>query len=191
MSVSFLYILNLLLSRTHTILPPFYSFARLFFGCFKRLILEEMQLFWIQMWSQTLPLTDLVWVGLAPPVCGYSILPVRERLVDCASPVYQAVRNPDQDRQSCSSNMQSRSFQVLAHMTGTTTGEVPLCDLMLQCLLAPPVWCLFLFLFQDSRRWRRRCWGGAGRMDRSSQRHRCLRLLTEHTLCEFFVTAPN
>lgn len=65
-------------------------------------------------------------MGLAPPVCGYSILPERERLVDSASPVYQAVRNPDQDRQSCSSNMQSRSFQFLAHMTGTRTGEVPL-----------------------------------------------------------------
>uniref|UniRef100_A0A674MY91 LIM domain binding 3a n=1 Tax=Takifugu rubripes TaxID=31033 RepID=A0A674MY91_TAKRU len=55
------------------------------------------------------------------------ILPVRERLVDSASPVYQAVQNPNQDyRSCCSTNMQSRSFQVLAHMTGTRDGEVPL-----------------------------------------------------------------
>ncbi|TNM99618.1 LIM domain-binding protein 3a isoform X7 [Takifugu rubripes] len=52
------------------------------------------------------------------------ILPVRERLVDSASPVYQAVQNPNQDyRSCCSTNMQSRSFQVLAHMTGTRDGQ--------------------------------------------------------------------
>lgn len=78
----------------------------------------------MQMLTSDAPLTLWSGVGVAPPVCGCSILPVRERLVDSASPVYQAVRNPEQDRQS--TNMQSRTFQVLAHMTGTRTGEVPL-----------------------------------------------------------------
>lgn len=60
-------------------------------------------------------------------MCGYSIPPVRERLLDSASPVYQAVQNLDQDRRSgCSTNMRSRSFQVLAHMTGPRKGEVSL-----------------------------------------------------------------
>lgn len=78
----------------------------------------------MQMLTSDAPLTLWSGAGVAPPVCGCSILPVRERLVDSASPVYQAVRNPEQDRQS--TNMQSRTFQVLARMTGTRTGEVPL-----------------------------------------------------------------
>lgn len=96
------------------------------------------------------------WVGaaLAPPVCACSVAPPGEPSVDSASPVYRAVRNPDLDRQSCGSSMQSRSFQVLAHMTGTRTGEGPHSpgppfDLPLslpprptrRCSLAPPLLC--------------------------------------------------
>ncbi|XP_076598810.1 LIM domain-binding protein 3-like isoform X2 [Chaetodon auriga] len=51
-------------------------------------------------------------------------LPVKDRLVDSASPVYQAVQSADLDldlgdRGRRSANMQSKSFRVLAHMTGT------------------------------------------------------------------------
>lgn len=91
---------------------------------------NKMQLCFIQMLrrcSLWRLLISLVLVALAPPVCGCSIPPVRERLLDSASPVYQAVQNLDQDRRSGgSTNMRSRSFQVLAHMTGTRKGEVPL-----------------------------------------------------------------
>ncbi|XP_045921174.1 LIM domain-binding protein 3-like [Micropterus dolomieu] len=53
-------------------------------------------------------------------------LPVKDRLVDSASPVYQAVQSAEKDpdlgewgRRSAS--MQSKTFRVLAHMTGTET----------------------------------------------------------------------
>ncbi|KAM7385164.1 hypothetical protein PAMP_001260 [Pampus punctatissimus] len=51
-------------------------------------------------------------------------LPVKDGLVDSTSPVYQAVqmaeKDPDMDEWGRrSSNMQSKSFQALAHMTGT------------------------------------------------------------------------
>ncbi|XP_031608961.1 LIM domain-binding protein 3-like isoform X1 [Oreochromis aureus] len=51
-------------------------------------------------------------------------VPVMDRLVDSASPVYQAVRSTEKDPalsewSSRSTNVQSKSFRVLAHMTGT------------------------------------------------------------------------
>ncbi|XP_051279529.1 LIM domain-binding protein 3 isoform X2 [Dicentrarchus labrax] len=51
-------------------------------------------------------------------------LPVKDRLVDSASPVYQAVQSAEKDPDlgewgRRSTNMQSKSFRVLAHMTGT------------------------------------------------------------------------
>ncbi|XP_044070527.1 LIM domain-binding protein 3-like isoform X3 [Siniperca chuatsi] len=51
-------------------------------------------------------------------------LPVKDRLVDSSSPVYQAVQSAEKDPDlgewgRRSANMQSKSFRVLAHMTGT------------------------------------------------------------------------
>ncbi|TKS85886.1 LIM domain-binding protein 3 [Collichthys lucidus] len=52
------------------------------------------------------------------------MLPVKERLVDSASPVYQAVQSAEKDPDMYewgrrSASMQSKTFRVLAHMTGT------------------------------------------------------------------------
>lgn len=62
-------------------------------------------------------------------MCGCSTVQVREGLVDSGSPVYQAVQSADKDpdvgdRGRRSGNMQSKSFRVLAHMTGTESGEL-------------------------------------------------------------------
>ncbi|XP_039995658.1 LIM domain-binding protein 3a isoform X2 [Xiphias gladius] len=51
-------------------------------------------------------------------------LPVKDRLVDSASPVYQAVQSAEKDPDlgewgRRSTHLQSKSFRVLAHMTGT------------------------------------------------------------------------
>ncbi|XP_072229604.1 LIM domain-binding protein 3b isoform X2 [Leuresthes tenuis] len=52
-------------------------------------------------------------------------LPIKEPVVDCASPVYQAVIRPAETNQDMSewarraANLQSKSFRVLAHITGT------------------------------------------------------------------------
>ncbi|XP_030018861.1 LIM domain-binding protein 3b isoform X2 [Sphaeramia orbicularis] len=52
-------------------------------------------------------------------------LPVKEPVVDCASPVYQAVIRPGETPQDMSewarraANLQSKSFRILAHITGT------------------------------------------------------------------------
>ncbi|XP_062257441.1 LIM domain-binding protein 3-like isoform X2 [Platichthys flesus] len=51
-------------------------------------------------------------------------LPVKDHLVDSASPVYQAVQSAERDRDvgewgQRGSTMQSKTFRVLAHMTGT------------------------------------------------------------------------
>ncbi|XP_062286457.1 LIM domain-binding protein 3-like [Scomber scombrus] len=48
-------------------------------------------------------------------------LPVKDGLVDSASAVYQAVQSAEKDLEWSrrSANMQSKSFQALAHMTGT------------------------------------------------------------------------
>ncbi|KAM7381405.1 hypothetical protein PAMA_012301 [Pampus argenteus] len=52
-------------------------------------------------------------------------LPVKDRVVDCASPVYQAVIRPGETTTEMSdwarraANLQSKSFRILAHITGT------------------------------------------------------------------------
>ncbi|XP_035462373.2 LIM domain-binding protein 3-like isoform X1 [Scophthalmus maximus] len=51
-------------------------------------------------------------------------VPVKDRLVDSASPVYQAVQSAEKDPDvgewgQRSANMQSKTFRVLAHVTGT------------------------------------------------------------------------
>ncbi|XP_037547079.1 LIM domain-binding protein 3b [Nematolebias whitei] len=54
-----------------------------------------------------------------------AVLPVKEPVVDCASPVYQAVIRPGDTTQDMSewarraANLQSKSFRMLAHITGT------------------------------------------------------------------------
>lgn len=53
---------------------------------------------------------------------GYSSVPVKEHLVDNASAVYRAVQSAETDpelgdRGRHSASMQSKSFQVLTHMT--------------------------------------------------------------------------
>ncbi|XP_019939123.1 LIM domain-binding protein 3b isoform X3 [Paralichthys olivaceus] len=53
------------------------------------------------------------------------VLPVKDPVVDCASPVYQAVIRPGEINQDMSewarraANLQSKSFRMLAHITGT------------------------------------------------------------------------
>ncbi|XP_036938511.1 LIM domain-binding protein 3b isoform X1 [Acanthopagrus latus] len=57
------------------------------------------------------------------PLAG--ALPVKDPVVDCASPVYQAVIRPGESPQDMSewarraANLQSKSFRILAHITGT------------------------------------------------------------------------
>lgn len=73
----------------------------------------------------------LVVGDVAPPVCGPSSVPVMDRLVDSASLVYQAVQSTEKDPELSewsrrSTNVQSKSFQVLAHMTGTESCKCPL-----------------------------------------------------------------
>ncbi|XP_055006336.1 LIM domain-binding protein 3b isoform X2 [Boleophthalmus pectinirostris] len=52
-------------------------------------------------------------------------LPIKDPVVDCASPVYQAVIRPSETPQDMSewarraANLQSKSFRILAHITGT------------------------------------------------------------------------
>ncbi|XP_029312079.1 LIM domain-binding protein 3b isoform X2 [Cottoperca gobio] len=52
-------------------------------------------------------------------------LPIKDPVVDCASPVYQAVIRPGDTNQSMAewarraANLQSKSFRMLAHLTGT------------------------------------------------------------------------
>ncbi|XP_034050086.1 LIM domain-binding protein 3b isoform X2 [Thalassophryne amazonica] len=53
------------------------------------------------------------------------VLPIKDPVVDCASPVYQAVIRPGEANQDMSewarraANLQSKSFRILAHITGT------------------------------------------------------------------------
>uniref|UniRef100_A0A3B5AU25 LIM domain-binding protein 3-like n=1 Tax=Stegastes partitus TaxID=144197 RepID=A0A3B5AU25_9TELE len=53
------------------------------------------------------------------------VLPIKDPVVDCASPVYQAVIRPGETAQDMSewarraANLQSKSFRILAHITGT------------------------------------------------------------------------
>ncbi|XP_030611111.1 LIM domain-binding protein 3b isoform X2 [Archocentrus centrarchus] len=52
------------------------------------------------------------------------VLPIKEPVVDCASPVYQAVIRPGEPQDMSdwarrAANLQSKSFRILAHITGT------------------------------------------------------------------------
>ncbi|XP_039991534.1 LIM domain-binding protein 3b isoform X2 [Xiphias gladius] len=59
------------------------------------------------------------------------VLPVKDPVVDCASPVYQAVIRPGEINQDMSewarraANLQSKSFRILAHITGTEYMQDP------------------------------------------------------------------
>ncbi|XP_015242455.1 PREDICTED: LIM domain-binding protein 3-like isoform X2 [Cyprinodon variegatus] len=59
------------------------------------------------------------------------VLPIKEPVVDCASPVYQAVIRPADKNQDMSewarraANLQSKSFRMLAHITGTEYMQDP------------------------------------------------------------------
>ncbi len=61
-----------------------------------------------------------------------SSLPIKDSLVDSASPVYQAVIKPDNKEMDMSewthraANLQSKSFRILAHITGTEYSEYSL-----------------------------------------------------------------
>ncbi|KAG7228089.1 hypothetical protein INR49_005712 [Caranx melampygus] len=53
-----------------------------------------------------------------------AVLPVKDPVVDCASPVYQAVIRPEVNQDMSewarrAANLQSKSFRILAHITGT------------------------------------------------------------------------
>ncbi|XP_071763768.1 LIM domain-binding protein 3b isoform X3 [Centroberyx gerrardi] len=58
-------------------------------------------------------------------------LPVKDPVVDCASPVYQAVIRPGDRSQEMAdwahraANLQSKSFRILAHITGTEYMQDP------------------------------------------------------------------
>ncbi|XP_047465867.1 LIM domain-binding protein 3b isoform X4 [Mugil cephalus] len=58
-------------------------------------------------------------------------LPIKDPVVDCASPVYQAVIRPGETAQDMSewarraANLQSKSFRILAHITGTEYMQDP------------------------------------------------------------------
>uniref|UniRef100_A0A8C6V4D4 LIM domain binding 3b n=1 Tax=Neogobius melanostomus TaxID=47308 RepID=A0A8C6V4D4_9GOBI len=58
-------------------------------------------------------------------------LPIKDPVVDCASPVYQAVIRPEENPLDMSewarraANLQSKSFRILAHITGTEYMQDP------------------------------------------------------------------
>ncbi|XP_069569155.1 LIM domain-binding protein 3b isoform X2 [Brachyistius frenatus] len=58
-------------------------------------------------------------------------LPIKDPVIDCASPVYQAVIRPGENHQDMSewarraANLQSKSFRMLAHITGTEYMQDP------------------------------------------------------------------
>lgn len=65
-------------------------------------------------------------------------LPVKDRLVDCASPVYQAVIQPGitgnemPDWARGATQLQSKSFRILAHITGTEYMQDPDVDALMR-----------------------------------------------------------
>lgn len=64
-------------------------------------------------------------------LCGCSSLPVKERVIDSASPVYQAVNASGEVLEPAewawrAAHMQSKSFRLLAHITGTEYSEYAL-----------------------------------------------------------------
>lgn len=91
-----------------------------------------------------------------PSLCGCSTLPVKDRVIDSASPVYQAVIQPaDKDTEMSewarrAAQLQSKSFRVLAHVTGTEYSEyLALSQSFLSksvevnCLCTDPRWRIF------------------------------------------------
>lgn len=69
----------------------------------------------------------------------YSIVPVREQLVDSSSPVCQAVLTADKDPEQRewgrrSSSAQSKTFQALVQLTGTESGMCPVLIAILKVL---------------------------------------------------------
>lgn len=99
--------------------------------------------------------------------CCSGVLPVKEPVVDCASPVYQAVIRPGDTTQDMSewarraANLQSKSFRILAHITGTEYRESP------DSAVAPSLfsllssaahnWTFCLLLSRSARSW----WGSS------------------------------
>uniref|UniRef100_A0A8C3AHN3 LIM domain binding 3b n=1 Tax=Cyclopterus lumpus TaxID=8103 RepID=A0A8C3AHN3_CYCLU len=64
----------------------------------------------------------LMQAGHSPPCSG--ALPLKDPVVDCASPVYQAVIRPGENQEMSdwarrAATLQSKSFRMLAHITGT------------------------------------------------------------------------
>ncbi|XP_062374422.1 LIM domain-binding protein 3b isoform X2 [Sardina pilchardus] len=65
------------------------------------------------------------------PGAAFNTLPIKDPLVDSASPVYQAVIKPDEKDPELSewarraANLQSKSFRILAHLTGTEYMQDP------------------------------------------------------------------
>lgn len=63
--------------------------------------------------------------------CGCSNLPVKDRVIDSASPVYQAVIPSEIDKleppdwAKRAAQLQSKSFRILAHITGTEYMQDP------------------------------------------------------------------
>lgn len=89
------------------------------------------------------PVTQYTHVNLGPcrlrscvlygcgSLCGCSSLPVKERVIDSASPVYQAVNSSGEVLEPAewarrAAHMQSKSFRLLAHITGTEYSECAL-----------------------------------------------------------------
>uniref|UniRef100_A0A1A8RT33 LIM domain binding 3b n=1 Tax=Nothobranchius rachovii TaxID=451742 RepID=A0A1A8RT33_9TELE len=77
----------------------------------------------ISMYSQD-AIMDAI-AGQSQAITLHGVLPIKEPVVDCASPVYQAVIRPGETPQDMAdwarraANLQSKSFRVLAHITGT------------------------------------------------------------------------
>ncbi|KAM6951411.1 LIM domain-binding protein 3b [Aplochiton taeniatus] len=67
-------------------------------------------------------------VPAGSPLAGS--LPLKDPVVDSASPVYQAVIKPQPEEEMCewarrAANLQSKSFRILAHLTGTEYMQDP------------------------------------------------------------------
>lgn len=80
------------------------------------------------------------------------VLPIKEPVVDCASPVYQAVIRPGEPQDMSdwarrAANLQSKSFRILAHITGTeyrqyTDSTISPCPFILCGFILSPWMCL-------------------------------------------------
>ncbi|XP_062374423.1 LIM domain-binding protein 3b isoform X3 [Sardina pilchardus] len=85
----------------------------------------------ISMYSQDAIMDAIAGQAQAKGHEGASTLPIKDPLVDSASPVYQAVIKPDEKDPELSewarraANLQSKSFRILAHLTGTEYMQDP------------------------------------------------------------------